>query len=350
MKDWYLMTNNNRPHMIGGFESDSFVNYREDAFQEVLDTEFADTAILFNYDLSKSKTIRCIIQDNISNTMLNSMQRCILCDVGTIKAGNYIYFEDRFWLVTGYPGNNNNYYEKATIALCQYKIRWQDADRKIHERWVNLQTASKYGTGEYNNNTLIVTENNMTMLTPYDENTLDLDETRFFLDTHKTNPTKVYKVNRNDDPLYDFGIESHGAILSFVLDKVEFDKDTDNQELRICDYIPPDEEQYIESEIIAELSGNTNIKIGSYRTYNIVFKSKNDDIELKTYPEYSLDIDYSSSELTSDDVSFVLDKYNNKVKVNCKKNIKYIGKELFVCVYTNNEIVGKEKIKIIDIV
>lgn len=347
MKDWYLMTNNNRPHMLGGYENDSFHNYKDDSFNEVLEMQdFADTVIVYNYDLSKSKTIRCIIQDNVSNTMLNSMQRCILCNVGEIKAGNYIFFEDRYWLVTGYPGNNNNYYEKATLALCQYKIKWQDADRKVHQRWVNLSTASKYGTGEYNNNTLIVTENNMTMLAPYDDNTLDLDMVRMFIDTHKTNPTRVYRVNRNDDPLYDYG--SHGAILSFVLDRVEFNKDTDNQELRICDFKKPN---IIKSKppVVGKLNGNTNLKIGSYRTYTIIFESK----EGCVISDPSIDqpiFDFGASGLTTDDVTMTPLFDGCKIKINCKKDINLIGKEFFICVNSLGEEVFREKIRIIDIV
>ena len=136
MKDWYLLTPTTRPNEIGGYENDSFIDYREDAFYEALTTDIASTVTIYNYNLSVSKTVRCIIQNNTSDTLLKSLERIILAPIGTLKAGMYLYFEDRFWLITGYPGNNV-IYEKATSVLCQYKLRWQLQSGKINPRPAN---------------------------------------------------------------------------------------------------------------------------------------------------------------------------------------------------------------------
>ena len=32
MKEWYLITQNTRPNITGGFENESFVDYKEDGF------------------------------------------------------------------------------------------------------------------------------------------------------------------------------------------------------------------------------------------------------------------------------------------------------------------------------
>ena len=116
MQDWYLMTPNTRPNITGGFENDAFLDYKDDAFAESLDTDIAKTVILHNYDLSESTEIRCIVQGNSADTQLKSMERIGLFVRGTVKAGMYIFYENRYWLITGYP-SYNGIYEKAVMQL-----------------------------------------------------------------------------------------------------------------------------------------------------------------------------------------------------------------------------------------
>lgn len=279
MQEWYLMTQDTRPNATGGFESDAFLDYKEDAFIESLQTEIGKTVQLYNYDLSECTDIRCIIQDNTSNTQLKSLERSILAPIGTLKAGMYIFFENVYWLISGYPGNNG-IYEKATMILCQYKLKWQDDSGKIIERWGNFTSASKYDTGENGNSTIILTSNNFTIWIPDDDESYTLDGEKVFIDRAKTNPKKVYKVTRSDDVLYLFG-EDHGGILSFIADKAEFNPETDNPELRLCNYYspttssepttPPDGTAIFS----AVITGNKSLKLGFPRTYSVSFADKN---------------------------------------------------------------------------
>lgn len=279
MQDWYLITPNTRPNITGGFENDAFLDYKDDAFAESLDTDIAKTVILHNYDLSESTEIRCIIQGNSADTQLKSMERIGLFVRGTVKAGMYIFYENRYWLITGYP-SYNGIYEKAVMQLCQYKIRWQNASGKIIERYICTSSASKYDVGESGNSTIILTSDNLTLLLPNDEESLNLYGKRVFIDK-RTPPEKVYKVTRSDDVLYDYG-EEHGGILSFIADKTELNTTTDRQDLRLCDYIEIDEDTNTPSEdspttppenpdemtdLRVVISGNKNLKVGFSRTY-----------------------------------------------------------------------------------
>ena len=200
------------------------------------------------------------------------MERSILVPIGTLKSGNYIFFEDEYWIVDGRPGNNK-IYEKATLKECQYKLRWQKNDGTIAERWANLISASKYDVGESGNNTIILTSNNFTIIIPNDNDSMTIDGKRVFIDASEI-PEKVFKITRNDDVLFAHG--SHGGTLSLIADKVEFNKDTDNQELRICDYIdvsnpstplPPSENIDKTTVLSVVISGNTNLKNTISRTY-----------------------------------------------------------------------------------
>lgn len=259
---------NHNPSTTSGYEGDILSDFAESNFNDVLETTFSDSVILYNYDLSESKEIRCVIQGNSADTRLNSIKRAGLFPIGTVKAGMYVYFDNAFWLITGYPSSNKSY-EKATLDICQYKLKWQNVKGDIIERWGNFTSASKYDDGLQDGKTIILSSDNLNILLPNDEESLELAYRRVFVDT-KPLPEKVYIISRTDDVLYNFG--EHGGILSFIADKTELDPSKDNQELGICDYIPPvaspeNDKPTILSEITGTISGNKNLKVGFERTY-----------------------------------------------------------------------------------
>ena len=269
MKEWYLM-DNYKPNAVSGFEGDVLTDFAQSNYADLLTTAISDTVLLYDSSLSNCKEVKCLIQGNIADTQLKSMERTGLFPIGTVKAGMYVFFDGAFWLITGYPGNNKSY-EKATLILCQYKLKWQNADGIIVERWINASSGSKYDIGESETKTITLASDNLILLMPDDEETLNLDGKRVFIDKRPV-PTKVYKITRSDDVLFDYGI--HGGILSFITDRKELNANTDNQELGICDYIspttPPEEDDkttILSSTITGTISGNKTLKVGFERTY-----------------------------------------------------------------------------------
>ena len=316
MKEWYLT--NPKPNITSGYENDALSEYAQDNFTDVLETTFSDTALLFNYSLSESKEIKCVIQGNVANTQLKSMERTILVPIGTLHSGDYIFFEDEYWIVDGRPGNNKSY-EKATLKECQYKLRWQKDDGTIIERWVYLTSSSKYDVGENGNNTIVLTSNNYLITIPNDEDSMTLYGKRVFIDLSDI-PEKVFKITRNDDVLFAHG--SHGGTLNLIADKTEFNKETDNQELRLCDYIdstptPPSEPTTPDEteDLSATISGNTNLKVGFSRTYTATLSDKDgnavqwDDTKYGWNVASDFDVDMTTNvnkiSLTVEDVDFI---------------------------------------------
>lgn len=53
MKDWYLMTDNSHPNVLGGYENDAFLEEKQDAFIESLGTAIGSTVMLYNSDLTE---------------------------------------------------------------------------------------------------------------------------------------------------------------------------------------------------------------------------------------------------------------------------------------------------------
>ena len=269
------MTSQTRPNAIGGFENDAFLDYKDDAFIEASHTELGHIVEICNYDLTECKTVRCIIQGNSADSQLKSMERFGLFVRGTVTTGMYVKYENRYWLVTGYP-SYNGVYEKAVLQICQYKMRWQGNDGKFHERWCNITSASKYDIGESGNNTLVLTSNNYTVLMPDDKYAMELEGQRVFIDKRTVNPQKTFKLTRADDVLYDFG-EEHGGLLAFIADKSELNMETDRPDLGVCDYkdasLSPTKPLVTSQPLKATMYGRNNITIGYSRKYSVKFKN-----------------------------------------------------------------------------
>ncbi len=340
MQEWYLLMPDTRPNITGGYENESFIDYKDDAFYEMLQTDIASNVILYNSDLSSSSIIRCVIQGNTADTQLKSMERVGLFSCGTVKAGMYIFFEDRYWLITGYPGTNG-IYEKATMVLCQYKLRWQNSSGDIIERWCNGTSASKYDMGENGNSTITLSSNTFALLLPDDELVLELDGKRVFIDKHKTTPTKVYKVTRSDDILYDYG-DSHGGILSFIADKTELNPITDNQELRICDYHSPalSPEPPVPDEttdLSAVIAGGNTLRCGRAKSWTVTFLDQNGNEIVDQNFQWKVDSEY--------DVKQVVDGQRIQLKVDDEQ---LIDCSFLLSVIVDDNVIAKVEITIID--
>ena len=228
-----------------------------------------------------------------------------------IKIGNYLHDtkDDTYWLVYNSFNVNDVHYEGKMIQ-CNYLLKWQLPNGNIVKRWANIVSASKYDVGENGNNTLTLTSNNYTVLIGYCDEGFELERKRVFIDINPNNPTKVFKITRSDDVLYNSG--NIGMILSFIADKEEFDPNKDNQELGICDYIDlsspvppkpsiPDET----TDLTAMISGNTNLRNSYKRTYTVDFIDKDGNtVDWQ-------DIDYQWNVVADFDIAHKV--YDNKI-------------------------------------
>lgn len=339
MKEWYLM-NNHKPNTVSGYEGDILTDFAQSNFTDVLETAFSDAVLLYNHDLSVCKEIRCVIQGNSADTYLKSMERVALFPIGTVKAGMYIFFENRYWLITGYPSSNKSY-EKATVKLCHYKVKWQNSDGTIVERWASTQSSSKYDDGLKESNTMTLTSDSIMLLLPNDDESLTLDGKRIFIDK-KSPPNKVYLVSRADSVLYDYG-EDHGGMFCFITEKTELNESTDRPDLGICDYIslttPPEEDD--ETTILsAKIVGNTNLKIGFERTYvaSIIDKSGN---------AVEWDDAYSWNVVSFVDVDFKTD--GNKIKI-LVENDDFVDEKLKIQVLYDEMPIGEMVVNIVGMI
>lgn len=262
-----------------------------------------------------------------------------------IKIGEYLHDtkDDTYWLIYNSFNVNDVHYEGKMIQ-CNYLLRWQLANGEIIERYSNIVSASKYDVGETGNSTLVLSSNNYTILIGYCEEGFELEGKRVFIDMKPTKPTKVFKITRSDDVLYNSG--NMGSLLSFIADKTEFNPNDDNQELRICDYnknttpLPSTPSEPNETtDLRCVISGNTNLKNGYRRSYTVTFTDKDGNaVDWKN-------VDYQWNVVANFDVKQII--ADNKITVSVNDE-NLIGGSFFIQIIVGGTVLSEQKINVVE--
>ena len=261
-----------------------------------------------------------------------------------IKIGEYLHDtkDDTYWLIYNSFNVNDVHYEGKMIQ-CNYLLKWQLETGEIIERFSNIVSASKYDVGETGNSTLVLSSNNYTILIGYCDEGFELEGKRVFIDMKPTKPTKVFKITRSDDVLYNSG--NMGSLLSFIADKVEFNPNADNQELRICDYnsttpLPPIPSEPNETtDLRCVISGNTNLKNGYRRSYTATFSDKDGNaVDWQN-------VDYQWNVRSDFDVKQTI--VDNKITVSVNDE-NLIGGSFFVQIIVGETVLSEIKVNIVE--
>lgn len=220
-----------------------------------------------------------------------------------VKIGDYFHDtkDNTYWLVSE-SFNENDIQYRGKMIQCNYQLRWQLSNGDIVSRWANIVSASKYDVGENGNSTIFLTSNNYTILIGFCEEGFELEEKRVFID-RKSVPTKVFKITRYDDPLYDAG-DTVGSLMSFVTDKTELDASRDNQELRICDYnstpSTPTPPPLISDEIVVSISGSDTLRVGRKKSWKVDFTDKDGNAVNYTTFSWNVKADFNVAQTITD--------------------------------------------------
>lgn len=334
LRKWYLNDKSNIQNI-----NSSLLGYGNSVFGEALETSMSDIVSLYKGDELLVDNLCCFIQGNSPQTQLASMERIGIFPIGTVKAGMYVYFENRYWIITSNP-SSNKVYEKVNLSLCQYKIRWQNKNGQIIERWASIESASKYDVGESGNNYFSLSSDNLTITLPSEDSVLDLYEKRVFVDK-RIKPVKTYKLTRSDDVLFDYG-ENYGGVISFIADKSEYNPLTDNQELRICDYVKNLVNEEIEDvEVTYKLVINSNMKVIKPFTENKVtfttalLDAENNEV---TDTKYFWTVNHSLGEY----LTYSEQENGKSLIITLSKDCEMFGEKIIVSSYTENGYLSKE--------
>lgn len=221
-RHWYLIKS---PHaQISGFEDDALNDFAKEGFEEALESSIAVDIELCNYDLSICKTMKAIVQHNVDDTKLKTLSRELYLPIGTCKAGMYVKYKGRYWLIVGLV-DDNKMYEKGIMVICNYLLTWQTKDKRIVQRWANITSASQYNNGETSAKNYDIRSDQLLILTSDDNDSMLLTNgQRFVIDRRcsiyeksfdesvtcsTNNPILTYEFTRSDSVLYNYQDSGH---------------------------------------------------------------------------------------------------------------------------------------------
>lgn len=155
-----------------------------------------------------------------------------------VPLGAVIEWEGSHWLVTE-SLMDDEVTVRGAIEQCNRQLVWQNPKtREIIRRWCTI--AKPYYSNLRETTRMTTSSREFKIQLPYDYETsqIDLDK-RFMLDIIGGEP-KCYKCSSVDanTERYDIDGESVGFLVINV-EQDEYNKDADNAELEICDYLPP---------------------------------------------------------------------------------------------------------------
>ena len=201
----------------------------------------------------------------------------------SFKSGQVVEWMDWYWLITK-VNRRNDIVTNGKMKECTYHLYWQNESGVIIDKWAFVANASSYSNGETGNATITLSSNQFLVVMPKDEDTINLRDTRMFIDKCTNDKPTPYKLTRPDNVSADYGIGNTYYI--FTLDQRNDEKDKkvtleDGTIVWIADYITPttpsqptNPDETVDS-MISTISGNTSLKVGFSRTYSVIFMDKN---------------------------------------------------------------------------
>ena len=240
-----------------------------------------------------------------------------------IYAGDIVENGNDRWIITG-ASAIDFLNKRAEARACNYLLKFQTPDGVIHESYICIDKGQYASTLEANKD--IATLNRQYKIyAPYNDSTkyLYIDQ-RIALGTQFDSDGKeillVFKITSVDATTSNYF--EGDKLLELRIKSDEFNRDTDNVELAICDYFVPTPVGDI------YIDGSKTIRQGGHKSYTLFGYDKDD---------YTLSVE--DSEMSQ----YVHYEYvDNILTINVVKNIDIIGKS-FKIIATNSEGIITEK-------
>lgn len=247
----------------------------------------------------------------------------------SFKSGQVVEWMDWYWLITK-VNRRNDIVTNGKMKECTYHLYWQNESGEIIDKWAFVANASSYSNGESGNATITLSANQFLVVMPKDEDTVNLRDTRMFIDNCTNDKPTPYKLTRPDNVSADYGVGCTYYI--FTLDQRNDDKDKkvtleDGSVVWICDYITPTTpteptipENPNQSPILCKISyTKTSIKLGgSYTTFKGIITDSDGNVTTDI-GEWYIGGDFS------DKLTVIKSDNQIKIKVN-ESHSELIGK------------------------
>jgi hypothetical protein len=230
-----------KPYYNSGYEKEEHYNYAFDGFNEILDTTaLGDEIIVYHngiIDKDAALHIKAIVQNNSSDVIDNDKVKQILSNIDTFYYGDYVFYKNKYYLITDVPGDNK-FYGKAIMQQCNYLLKWIDNLGNIVEQWSIFKNVTKeYATGISETKSLTLGVVTTSLYLPKNNKTVRLKlNDRLIIDDYEHaqifHPA-VYKITKlNLVQKNDF----INALFIYTLEDTQFNSESDDKVLMIADY------------------------------------------------------------------------------------------------------------------
>ena len=197
---WYTLESSN----ISGFEEGNFLGDKG-GFSELVNSFMGKAVQIYGDRITNTPvSVRAIIQNVTADTPANADQRQILTEIGKLQCGQYIKFDNRWWLVVSLV-DNNMVYEKAVIWYCNYIVKFKAPGTSNEVTYpVVSNNATQYNSGIESNKTMTVGSTQRLLYVPYNAVTVEVDhDFRLLVDRRVSKPT-AYIVTQVDTEQFDY--------------------------------------------------------------------------------------------------------------------------------------------------
>lgn len=288
-----------------------------------------------------------IIKDTEGNTFKKKIKARPSCP---FNLGDYIDWNGQIWLITLLDSDDKTHHS-GYMYLCTILLRWQNKNGEIVERFGYSEDFTKYSSGTKGNDKIQIGDYQYGITVPVDEETKYLKRgVRFCIDFEGSYPPDIYELSNRKIYLSDYNYFNRGAIMGWTLTYNFFNEKTDKEvelsngtKVWICDYVSDNEQEgsnivYPDSNIIAIISGESQIKCGRSKIYTVSFtNSKHDPIE---YPDFKWNIIST----------FSVDKISNETPTIvslCVNDEKNIGSTFILQVVVDEKVITEKSIKVV---
>jgi len=269
---------------------------------------------------------------SFKNVLINNIERNLIIDTGNqtyikefktlpnevIFVGDIVDWTNNKWLVLSADSDDEIYID-GIMQQCNYVLKWQDETNKIIER--NIVSKDNSGNGEKDDKEFIISENQLSILIPFDTDTVELKEgKRFFVDN---NPIKksVYRLTKIDNTSH---VLNGKGYISLVVTKDQFNDSVDRSDLELCDYTIPSPVTTIPTENHIKLDFKTTSLYvgGNYKTVTATVVNTDGNVVLTSGFTWEVTSDISTKVVTSID--------ENVFKIKVIEDMDIIGKVIVV--------------------
>lgn len=250
-----------------------------------------------------------------------------------INIGDSVQWNGTHWFVTSVDFDDD-ITRCGEIQQCNRTIKWQNPDTlETIERWCFCD--DPYSSGINKDNAIVTTlDGKYKIQIPYDDETKNVNiGKRIMLDIIGGIPNifKIDFVNANTNKFSDVD----GGFITWTLSSDEYNPNTDNKELMLCDYIDNSNNQ--SSGNRSYISGRNVIKIGNTRVLTSVFYN-DENTEMKDItPKWS----YNLPEGFESDFEIV--QSNQHISISCSTNENLIGHTIQLTLSDENNIYSEYK-------